>query len=143
MILHEESLIRCALAGLNLLLVGGDSRPNAIENLESKLGLEEAIHCPTRKSDASARRFVSKLYTPRLALVVCARGLTRSQHGSDLHDWCRELKIPLLNCNHLPHPDALIAAIVKARLVGQVLRRCEMLKGSVTKSRNVRTSHRT
>lgn len=129
---HEESLVRCALVDLKLLLVGGDPRPNAIKNIESKLGLEEAIHCPTRKSDASAWRFVSKLRTPRLALVVCARGLTRTQHGSDLHDWCRELEVPLLNCNHLPHPNALVAAIVNARLTNRVLRRCELLKAGAT-----------
>lgn len=128
---HEESLIRCALVGMKLLLVGGDPRPNAVDNIETKLGLEEAIHCPTRKSDASAWRFASKLYTPRLALVVCARGLTRTQHGSDLHEWCRQLEIPLLNCNHLPHPNALIAAIATARLTSAVLRRCELLKTGV------------
>lgn len=131
MYVHEESSIRCALVDLKLLLVGGDPRPNAVENIERILRLEEAIHCPTRKSDASGWRFASKLRTPRLALVVCARGLTRTQHGSDLHDWCRELEIPLLNCNHLPHPNALIAAIVNARLTNAVLRRCEWLKTGV------------
>ncbi len=125
---HEEHLIRCALVDLKMILVGGDPRPNAIEKIESILGLDEAIHCPTRKSDASARRFASKLRTPRLALVVCARGLTRTQHGADLHALCRELGLPLLNCNHLPHPNALVAAVAKARLTRALLERCAQLK---------------
>lgn len=125
---HEEQQIRSALTGLMILLVGGDPRPNAIEKIHSNLGLDEAIHCPTRKTDASAWRFLPKLHTPGLALVVCARGLTRSQHGADLHTLCRELGVPLLNCNHIPHPNALVAAIVKARLHRSVLERCAHLK---------------
>ncbi len=128
---HEERGIRCALVGLKVLLVGGDPRPHAIEKIASSLGLDQAIHCPTRKSDPSAWRFLSKLRTPRLALVVCARGLTRTQHGVDLHELCRELGLPLLNCNHLPHPNALVAAIVIARLTRPLLQRCAQLKPAV------------
>lgn len=128
---HEDSLIRRALVDLKVLLVGGDPRPTAIEKIESSLELDEAIHCPTRKSDASAWRFSSKLRTPRLALVVCARGLTRTQHGADLHELCRELGLPLLNCNHLPHPNALVAAIAKARLTRALLQRCAQLKPGI------------
>ncbi len=128
---HEEQKIRCALAGLKVLLVGGDPRPHTIEKLESSLGLDQAIHCPTRKSDPSAWRFSSKLHTPRLALVVCARGLTRTQHGADLHDLCRELGLPLLNCSRLPHPNALVAAVAIARLTRPLLERCAHLKPAV------------
>lgn len=128
---HEEQKIRCALVDLKMILVGGDPRPNAIEKLESSLGLDEAIHCPTRKSDASAWRFSSKLRTPRLALVVCVRGLTRTQHGRDLHAMCRKLGLPLLNCNHLPHPNALVAAVAKARLTRTLLQRCAQLKPGI------------
>lgn len=125
---HEEKQIRCALTGLKIVLVGGDPRPNAIEKIQVSLGLDEAIHCPTRKTDASAWRFLPRLRTTGLALVVCARGLTRTQHGADLHSLCRELSLPLLNCNHIPHPNALVAAIAKARLTRAVLERCAQLK---------------
>lgn len=128
---HEEQQIRCALAGLTIVLVGGDPRPNATEKIRSSLGLDEVIHCPTRKTDASAWRFLPKLRAARLALVVCARGLTRTQHGADLHTLCRELGVPLLNCNHIPHPNALVAAIAKARLTRAVLERCAHLKPRV------------
>ena len=128
---HEEQQIRCALVDLKMILVGGDPRPNAIEKLKSSLGLDEAIHCPTRKSDASAWRFSSKLRTPRLALVVCVRGLTRTQHGRDLHAMCRRLGLPLLNCSHLPHPNALVAAVAKARLTHTLLQRCAQLKRGI------------
>lgn len=131
---HEDPLIRRSLVDLKVLLVGGDPRPNAIERIKTALRLEAAIHCPTRKSDASVWRFAARLRTPGLALVVCARGLTRTQHGSDLHDRCRELKLPLLNCNHLPHPNTLVAGIINARLTGAVLRRCEALKSSASLS---------
>ncbi len=125
---NDLYLIRCALAGLKVILVGGDPRPNAILKIKLSLGLDDAIHCPTRKSDASAWRFASKLSLPRLALVVCARGLTRSQHGADLHALCRKLGIPLLNCRHLPHPNALVAAAANAKLTDIVLKRCKQLK---------------
>lgn len=125
---REEQQIRCALTGLTIVLVGGDPRPNAIEKIRVSLGLDEAIHCPTRKTDASAWRFLPKLRTTGLALVVCARGLTRTQHGADLHVLCRELGVPLLNCNHIPHPNALVAATAKARLTRAVLERCAQLK---------------
>lgn len=125
---HEEQQIRCALTGLKILLVGGDPRPNAIQKIETSLGLDEAIHCPTRKTDASAWRFLPKLRTTGLVLVVCARGLTRTQHGADLHVLCRNLGVPLLNCNHLPHPNALVAGIANARLTRALLERCAQLK---------------
>lgn len=125
---HEEPQIRCALAGHKIVLVGGDPRPHSITRLESDLGLAAVIHCPTRKSDASAWRFLPKLRTDRLVLVVCARGLTRTQHGSELHALCRELGLPLLNCNHIPHPNALVAAIAKARLTSTLLARSARLK---------------
>lgn len=131
MTLREEFMVRRALADLKLLLVGGDPRPNAIENIQSMLRLESVIHCPTRKTDASARSFISNLHTPRLALVVCARGLTRTHHGHVLHDRCRKLGLPLLNCNHLPHPNALIAAIVRERMASAVVRRCQLLKPNI------------
>jgi hypothetical protein len=125
---NPETRIRCAIAGLKVLLVGGDPRPDCIQRIQTSLRLEEAIHCPTRKRDASAWSFASKLCTPRLVLVVCARGLTRTQHGSHLHDQCRRLNVPLLDCYHLPHPNALIGGIVKARLTDAVLQRCMQLK---------------
>ena len=125
---NQDSRIRCAITGLRMLLVGGDPRPDCIQRIQTSLRLEEAIHCPTRKADASAWRFAPKLHTPRLALVICARGLTRTQHGNDLHDLCRRLDLPLLDCYHLPHPNAIIGGIVKARLTDAVLHRCMQVK---------------
>ncbi|MBX3388626.1 MAG: hypothetical protein KF691_04140 [Phycisphaeraceae bacterium] len=128
---REEQQIRCALTGLKIVLVGGDPRPMLIENIQANLGLQKAVHCPTRKTDASSWRFLPKLHISGLALVVCARGLTRTQHGVDLHALCRESRIPLLDCHRLPHPNALVAAIVRARLTPAVLARCAQLTSCV------------
>lgn len=124
----EEARLRAALSRLNVLLIGGDPRPAHIRRLRLDLELDDVIHCPTRKNDASSRRFECKLYAPKLALVVCARGLTRTHHGALLHRMCRVLSIPLLDCAHLPHPDALVAAIIRARLSAALVARCLRLK---------------
>jgi len=125
----EAHQIRSSLAGTRVLVVGGDPCPKTIQRIESCLRLDRAIHCPTRKSDASSRRFQSRLHDPRLALVVCARGLTRTQHGADLHALCRDLQLPLLNCNHIPHPNAIVAAVAVARLTKALADRCAAIKG--------------
>lgn len=125
MLKQQEAMVRCALAGRVLLVVGGDPRPEAIGRLKAELHLGEILHCPTRKSDASSRAYRSALFSKNLALVVCARGLCRTQHGKDLHGLCRDLDIPLLDCFRIPHPAALVAAVLVNRLVGAVVRRCE------------------
>lgn len=125
---QEEQQIRTTLKGTRVLIVGGDSCHKTIQRLESLLKLKQAIHCPTRKSDASARRFQYRLHDRHLALVVCARGLTRTQHGSTLHALCRNLKVPLLNCYHIPHPNRLVASIAKAQLTRHLVERCALIK---------------
>lgn len=131
----ERYRIRAALADLNVLLVGGDSRPELVRRLRRDLRLESVVHCPTRKSDASSRCFEYKLNDPSLVLVVCARGLTRTHHGACLHRMCRELSIPLLDCYHLPHPEALLAAIVRSRLSDAVMRRSVLIRCSTPSRR--------
>lgn len=125
---QEEQQICCALVGLKCVLVGGDPRPKAVKRLESVLGFSEVIHCATRKGDASASRFVTKLRTARLVLVICARGLTRTQHGADLHVLCRKFGVPLLDFNHIPHPNAVVPAIMNARLTRAVVDRSVRVK---------------
>ena len=128
----QELSLRRALVGTTVLLIGGDPRPLAIERLEQGLELAAVVHRPTRKSDPSAWRFASALQAQAYGLVVCARGLTRTQHGRDLHEICRDLGLPLLNCNHIPHPNALVAGVVNARLTLSVQHRCEQLKRSAS-----------
>jgi hypothetical protein len=124
----QELSLRHALAGTTVLLVGGDPHAPAVDRLKRELKLAAVVHRPTRKSDPSAWRFASALQAYGYGLVVCARGLTRTQHGRDLHETCRELGLPLLNCNHIPHPNTLVAGVVNARLTLPVMRRCEQLK---------------
>lgn len=127
MLKQEEVLVRGALAGRAMLVVGGDLRPEATGRLKADLDLGQIVHRPTRKSDASSRCYRSALFSKDLALVVCARGLCRTQHGRDLHRLCRALNIPLVNFFHIPHPAALVAAVVAHRLVGALVRRCEQI----------------
>jgi hypothetical protein len=127
---NTELSLRLGLAGTKILLVGGDTRPDTTARIQSSLNLAAVVHRPTRKSDASSWRFASALLAGCYSLVICARGLTRTQHGRDLHEFCRKLELPLLNCKHLPHPNIIIPAIVDARLTSPVLRRCEELKRS-------------
>jgi len=129
---NEESLILRALGDLILLLAGGNLRPHAVRNIRARFNLPLAICCPTQKSAASPRSFESKLYTPRLALVVCARGLTRTQHGRVLREMCRKLGLALLDSNHNPHPNVLIAAVVGERFIDPVLGRYKLLKPGFT-----------
>lgn len=131
----EHIAIRRALASVKVLLIGGDPRPDTIAKLKSSLDLSELIHCPTRRSDPSSRSFEYKLYTSDIALVVCARGLTRTQHGATLHRICREQKLPLLNCNHIPNVHSLVSGIAKARLTPHLVRRSQALTSLAIRSK--------
>lgn len=128
MMSNTQAGVLRALRGFTVLVVGGEPRFQVIDRLKQELGLATVIHAPTRKNDPSSRRFASKLYEPSLAFVVCARGLSRTQHGRDLHDKCRELGLPLVNCGHLPHPNALMALIESRRLATQIIARCVGLR---------------
>jgi len=130
---QEAQQIRAALKGTRMLIVGGDPSPKTIQRLKSSLSLRQVIHCPTRKSDASARRFQFRLHDQYIALVVCARGLTRTEHGKTLHALCRGLEVPLLNCYHIPHPNNLVASIAKARLTMPLVEHCAFIKNAAVR----------
>ncbi len=132
---NTELSLRLGLAGTKILLVGGDPRHEVAARIQSSLNLAAVVHRPTRKSDASSWRFASALKAGGYSLVICARGLTRTQHGSDLHEFCRQLDLPLLDYTRLPNPNIIIPAIVHARLTSPVLRRCEELKRSARRLR--------
>lgn len=123
-----ENSVREALAGLSLLLVGGEASRHHEARLLRDLALANVVHRPTRRSNPSAGAFLSALAEPQLVLVVCARGLCRTSHGSTLHRECRERELPLLDCFHLPHPNALVAAVVRERLVDGLLARARTVR---------------
>lgn len=123
-----ECLIRRAIAGLDILVVGGDHRPQATKRLEAQLHLRSAQHCPTRRSDPTAACYQRALREPDLVLVVCVRGLCRTQHGKDLHDHCRWLDLPLLDQGRIPHPNQLVASLAHCPVGLAVLKRAEVLR---------------
>jgi hypothetical protein len=118
---HEQ--IRSVLRGQKVVVVGGDSREAALSRLSTSFELSGLIHCPTRKSDASPKRFASRLCEPGIALVIWALGLSRTHHGEHLHQLCRQLDIPYVDSFRIPHPNSLVAHIEKLRLLEALRRR--------------------
>lgn len=123
-----ESLIRRAMSGFDVLLVGGERRHEGIDRLTSALGLRRAIHCATRRVDPSAHCFAAGLGNPELVLVVCIRGLCRTQHGKDLRAMCRQAALPLLDTSRIPHPRQLLATLARGTVGKAVLQRSACLQ---------------
>lgn len=121
----NNSLVRAqnALRGTRVLVVGGDPRAKAILKLKLELGISEVVHCPTRPSDASDRCFRHALFHPELVLVICCRGLTRTNHGDRLHRVCRQLGLPWLDCDKIPHANQLLHLLSDRHLIGAIERR--------------------
>lgn len=126
------ALIRAALSGRTLLVVGGDPRPAALLRLKDAFALTDVLHAPTRKSDPSPGTFRFRLLAPSIALVIRATGLTRTAHGASLHQHCRELGIPYVDCFRFPHPNLLATRILDLHLLGTLERRGLHSKSSAT-----------
>jgi hypothetical protein len=125
----QESRIRRAIAGFDVLLVGGERRHEAIDRLRSALGLRNAVHVATRRVDPSARCFASALRNPELVLVVCIRALCRTQHGKDLRAMCRQAGLPWLDTSRIPHPRQLLATLAGGPVGRAVLHQSACLRG--------------
>ena len=124
-----ESLLRQAMRGFDVLLVGGERRHEAIDRLRSALGLREVVHCATRRVDPSAHCLSSALRNPKLVLVVCIRGLCRTQHGKDVRALCRDAGLPWIDTLRIPHPRLLLAALAGGPVGKAVLQRAVCLRG--------------
>jgi hypothetical protein len=121
--MNTQEQIRSVLRGQKVVIVGGDPREAALSRLSMSFELSSLIHCPTRKSDASPKRFASRFYEPGIALVIWALGLSRTQHGEHLHQLCRQLDIPWVDSFRIPHPNSLAARIEKLHLLDALRRR--------------------
>lgn len=126
-----ESQLRQAMRGFDVLLVGGERRHQAIDRLSYALGLREAVHCATRRVDPSAHCFSSALRNPELVLVVCIRGLCRTQHGKDVRELCRYAGLPWIDTSRIPHPRQLLAALAGGPVGKAVLQRAACLRGRI------------
>jgi hypothetical protein len=115
--------IHRALRGQTLVVVGGDRRDEAIARLKCAFDLQEVIHCQTRKSDASPKRFASALRLPGVLLAVAVRGLSRTHHGQHVHAIGRDVGLPVIDVYHIPHPNKLAAEIEELRLLDAIARR--------------------
>jgi hypothetical protein len=122
-----EQRIRSLFHNQKLLIVGGDHREHAVQRLRDDLELSDVVHCPTRQSDSSARSFASQLHAPDILLVVWVCGLSRTNHGAVLHQQCRRLALPWVDCLRIPHPHTLVADIERLHLVAALQARHEFV----------------
>ncbi len=123
MFTDSESQIRAALRGQRVLVIGGDRREKAITRLARELELAEVVHCATRKSDASPRKFSAQFRSPDFVLVVWVLGLSRTHHGIHVHRLCREHWVPWVDSWRIPHPAPLLDQIRRLGIVGALQRR--------------------
>lgn len=93
------------------MVIGGDARDPALERLAHALGLSAVVHCPTRKTDASASSFEAALQRPGISLVLWLSGLTRTSHGRKIRELCARFGLPWLPFRRIPHPNALLARL--------------------------------
>lgn len=126
---QANARIRAALRGQTLLVVGGDRRQEQLARLRNALEVE-VIYCPTRRSDASSRAFRCQINRNGIVLVVCVVGLCRTDHCRKLHQLCRQLGIPWIDCHRIPHPNALEAAIEERRLASAITRRARLVSAA-------------
>ena len=123
MFTESESLIRSALRGQRVLIIGGDRRKKAVARLARDLELAEVVHCATRKSDASPRRFAAQFRSPDFVLVVWVLGLSRTHHGIHVHRLCRAHGVPWVDSWRIPNPALLLDQIGRLGIVGALQRR--------------------
>ena len=116
-------LLREALCGLDIALVGGDARSAQVERLRRTFDLHDVVHRTTRRNDPSPRLFESALYGPRVALAVWLCGLSCTSHGKQFRLICNRLGLPWLDCPHVPHPNLLVARVDEFRLLDVIARR--------------------
>jgi hypothetical protein len=111
--MHSQSdfLHASALRGGTLVVIGGDARDPALDRLARALELSEVVHCPTRKTNASASSFEATLQRPGISLVVWLSGLTRTSHGRKIRELCARFGLPWLPFRRIPHPNALLARL--------------------------------
>jgi hypothetical protein len=112
-----------ALRGLNIAIVGGDVRDAQVSRLRRVFALRDVIHCTTRQTDASPRRFQSALLRPRIVLVIWLCGLSRTNHGKQLRAICRQLGLPWLDSPRIPHPHLLAARVAELHILEAIERR--------------------
>lgn len=115
--------VRCALRGGTVLFVGGNPNHRAVRRIRDAFVLNDVIHCSTRKSDASPRRFEGMLLRPDLLLAVALVGVTRTEHGRHVHRASRAIGLPFVDCFHFPHPNLLAARISQLGLIDQIAHR--------------------
>lgn len=124
---NNQSPLYRALNGLNLTIVGGDARRESLARLKKDFALDRVVHCPTKRTDPSSRCFDRALRSSGVVLVVWVLGLSRTNHGKQLHALCRILGIPWVDTFRIPHPHSLEARVDELRLISAIERRREVL----------------
>lgn len=127
-----SSPLLSALRGLTIAIVGGDARDAQVRRLHRVFALRDVVHCPTRQSDASPRRFESALHRPGIVLVIWLCGLSRTSHGKQLRAICRQLGLPWIDSPRIPHPHLLVARVAELHLLEAIERRRALVLGNAS-----------
>lgn len=93
------------------MVIGGDPRDPALDRLARAFELSAVVHCPTRRTDASASSFEPTLQRRDISLVLWLSGLTRTSHGRKIRELCARFGLPWLPFRRIPHPNALCARL--------------------------------
>lgn len=129
--MHDTiSSLRGALEGLDIAIVGGDPRDAQVDRLRRTFALRAVVHRPTRQSDPSPRAFEAALNRPHIALAIWLCGLSRTNHGRALRSICNRLRLPWLDCPHVPHPNQLAARVHDLRLLEAIAARRNLVLAS-------------
>ena len=97
-----------------VLLVGGPRPPGNIEAYKRRFG-PDVRHVCTHVQHPSADHVIREIERFRPTLVVCARGLTRTNHGKTLHAYCRRHGISYRADRGFPNPERLCVELSRRR----------------------------
>lgn len=105
-----QELFPHPFCGDSILVIGGDKRPESVQRLKKRLGLDKVEWIATRQSDPTPQRFCHIIADPSVGLVVALIGLIRHQHARDISRLCRKYEKPLLRL----HRSLSVAALIHA-----------------------------
>lgn len=84
------------LAGLSIVVVGGDPRKHSLRKTGEALGLSCVEWLRTRESHPSGRGYANQALKSQPDVVVLLVGLMRHQHFDDIRKQCRQSGVPYL-----------------------------------------------
>lgn len=115
--------VRALLRGRKIIVVGGQPRPENIQNLRAALALLHVQHCTSSRHDASPRSYAKHIEHDDAVLVVVLCGASRTHQVHDTHQRCRRLCVPFIDCDKIPNANLLLHMIVELELLAALEQR--------------------